>query len=83
MTGIPVSRMLEGEAERLVHMDKRLQERVIGQDEAIEAVSEAIRRARAGLKDPKRPIGEFHIPRADGRGEDGAGPGPDGVPVRR
>ena len=59
MTGIPVSRMLEGEAERLLHMDKRLQERVIGQDEAIESVSEAIRRARAGLKDPKRPIGSF------------------------
>ncbi len=59
MTGIPVSRMLEGEAERLLHMDKRLKERVIGQDEAIEAVSEAIRRARAGLKDPKRPIGSF------------------------
>ena len=59
MTGIPVSRMLEGEAERLLHMDKRLNERVIGQDEAIEAVSEAIRRARAGLKDPKRPIGSF------------------------
>ena len=59
MTGIPVARMLEGEAERLLHMDKRLKERVIGQDEAIEAVSEAIRRARAGLKDPKRPIGSF------------------------
>lgn len=59
MTGIPVSRMLEGEAERLLHMDERLKDRVIGQDEAIEAVSEAIRRARAGLKDPKRPIGSF------------------------
>ena len=59
MTGIPVYRMLEGEAERLLHMDKRLKERVIGQDEAIEAVSEAIRRARAGLKDPRRPIGSF------------------------
>ncbi len=59
MTGIPVSRMLEGEAERLLHMDESLKERVIGQDEAIGAVSEAIRRARAGLKDPKRPIGSF------------------------
>ena len=59
MTGIPVARMLEGEAERLLHMDQRLKERVIGQDEAIEAVSEAIRRAWAGLKDPKRPIGSF------------------------
>ena len=59
MTGIPVTRMLEGEADRLLHMEKRLGERVIGQQEAIEAVSEAIRRARAGLKDPKRPIGSF------------------------
>ena len=59
MTGIPVSRMLEGEAERLLRMEDRLKERVIGQEEAIAAVSEAIRRARAGLKDPKRPIGSF------------------------
>jgi ATP-dependent Clp protease ATP-binding subunit ClpC len=59
MTGIPVSRMLEGEAEKLLHMEEALHERVIGQDKAVEAVSEAIRRARAGLKDPKRPIGSF------------------------
>ncbi len=59
MTGIPVSRMLEGESEKLLHMEERLHERVIGQDEAIRAVSEAIRRARAGLKDPRRPIGGF------------------------
>ncbi len=58
-TGIPVSRMLEEETERLLHMEERLHERVIGQDEAIRAVSEAIRRSRAGLKDPKRPIGSF------------------------
>jgi ATP-dependent Clp protease ATP-binding subunit ClpC len=58
-TGIPVSRMLEGETERLVHMEQELHRRVIGQEEAIEAVSDAIRRARAGLKDPKRPIGSF------------------------
>ena len=58
-TGIPVSRVLEGEADRLLHMEERLQERVIGQEEAIAGVSEAIRRARAGLKDPKRPIGSF------------------------
>ena len=58
-TGIPVSRMLEGESERLVHMEDRLHERVIGQDAAIRAVSEAVRRSRAGLKDPKRPIGSF------------------------
>ena len=59
MTGIPVTRMLEGESERLLNLEKSLGERVIGQKEAIVAVSEAIRRARAGLKDPKRPIGSF------------------------
>ena len=58
-TGIPVSRMLEGESERLLHMEERLHERVIGQDTAIRSVSEAVRRSRAGLKDPKRPIGSF------------------------
>jgi ATP-dependent Clp protease ATP-binding subunit ClpC len=58
-TGIPASRMLEGEMEKLVHMEERIHERVIGQDEAITAVSDAIRRARSGLKDPKRPIGSF------------------------
>ena len=58
-TGIPVSRMLEGESERLIHMEERLHERVIGQDTAIRSVSEAVRRSRAGLKDPKRPIGSF------------------------
>ena len=59
MTGIPVSRLLEGEAEKLLHMEDALHERVIGQDQAIGVVSDAIRRARAGLKDPKRPIGSF------------------------
>jgi ATP-dependent Clp protease ATP-binding subunit ClpC len=59
MTGIPVSRMLEGESEKLLHMEERLHQRVIGQEEAIRAISDAIRRARAGLKDPKRPIGSF------------------------
>ena len=58
-TGIPVSRMLEEETERLLRMEERLHERVIGQEAAIRAVSEAIRRSRAGLKDPKRPIGSF------------------------
>ena len=58
-TGIPVSRMLEGETEKLIHMEEGLHRRVIGQDEAITAVSDALRRARAGLKDPKRPIGSF------------------------
>jgi ATP-dependent Clp protease ATP-binding subunit ClpC len=58
-TGIPVSRMLEGETEKLIHMEEGLHRRVIGQDEAVTAISDAIRRARAGLKDPKRPIGSF------------------------
>jgi ATP-dependent Clp protease ATP-binding subunit ClpC len=58
-TGIPVSRMLEGEAEKLLHMEERLHERIVNQDEAVSAISEAIRRGRAGLKDPKRPIGSF------------------------
>ncbi len=58
-TGIPVSRLLEGEIEKLVHMEGRLHQRVIGQDEAVEAVSAALRRSRAGLQDPNRPIGTF------------------------
>ena len=58
-TGIPVSRMLEQEIDKLLHMEERLHERIIGQDDAIKVVSEAIRRASVGLKDPKRPIGSF------------------------
>jgi ATP-dependent Clp protease ATP-binding subunit ClpB len=58
-TGIPVSRMLEGEREKLIHMEERLGQRVVGQDEAIRAVSDAVRRNRAGLGDPNRPIGSF------------------------
>jgi ATP-dependent Clp protease ATP-binding subunit ClpB len=58
-TGIPVNRMLEGEVEKLLHMENRLGLRVIGQDEAIKAVSDAVRRARAGVQDPNRPIGSF------------------------
>jgi len=58
-TGIPVTRLMEGELEKLVHMEERLHARVVGQDEAIEAVSDAVRRARAGLGDPNRPIGSF------------------------
>ena len=58
-TGIPVSRMLEGEAEKLLQMEERIHERIIGQEDAVRVVSEAIRRARAGLKDPRRPIGSF------------------------
>jgi ATP-dependent Clp protease ATP-binding subunit ClpB len=58
-TGIPVSRLMEGEVEKLIHMEERLHKRVIGQDEAVEAVANALRRSRAGLQDPNRPIGTF------------------------
>jgi ATP-dependent Clp protease ATP-binding subunit ClpB len=58
-TGIPVSRLLEGEVEKLIHMEERLHERVVGQDEAVEAVATALRRSRSGLQDPSRPIGSF------------------------
>jgi ATP-dependent Clp protease ATP-binding subunit ClpB len=58
-TGIPVSRLMEGEIEKLIHMEERLHGRVVGQDEAVESVSNALRRSRAGLQDPNRPIGSF------------------------
>jgi len=58
-TGIPVSRLLEGEMEKLLHMEERLHQRIVGQDEAVEVVSNAVRRSRAGLQDPNRPIGSF------------------------
>jgi ATP-dependent Clp protease ATP-binding subunit ClpB len=56
---VPVERLLEGETEKLIHMEERLHERVVGQDEAVEAVANALRRARTGLQDPNRPIGSF------------------------
>jgi ATP-dependent Clp protease ATP-binding subunit ClpC len=58
-TGIPVDHMLEGEAEKLIHMEERIHERLVDQEEAVKAISEAVRRSRAGLKDPRRPIGSF------------------------
>jgi ATP-dependent Clp protease ATP-binding subunit ClpB len=58
-TGVPVERLLEGETEKLIHMEERLHDRVVGQDEAVEAVANALRRARTGLQDPNRPIGSF------------------------
>jgi ATP-dependent Clp protease ATP-binding subunit ClpB len=58
-THIPVSRLMEGEMQKLVHMEERLHQRIVGQDDAVEAVSNAIRRARAGLQDPNRPLGSF------------------------
>lgn len=58
-TGIPVSKMMQSEKDKLLHLEEELHQRVIGQDEAIAAVSDAVRRSRAGLQDPKRPIGSF------------------------
>ena len=58
-TGIPVAKMMEGETQKLVHMDEKLKARVVGQDEAVDAVSNAIRRSRSGLSDPRRPMGSF------------------------
>jgi ATP-dependent Clp protease ATP-binding subunit ClpB len=58
-TGIPVNRMLQSEREKLIHLEAELHQRVVGQDEAISAISDAVRRSRAGLQDPKRPIGSF------------------------
>jgi ATP-dependent Clp protease ATP-binding subunit ClpC len=58
-TGVPVSQILEGEAEKLLHMEERIHERIVNQDEAVSAICEAVRRGRAGLKDPHRPVGSF------------------------
>src|SRR6185503_21391098 len=58
-TGIPVSRLLEGEIQKLLKMEDRLHERVIGQEDAVRAVASAVRRSRAGLQDPNRPVGTF------------------------
>src|SRR5690606_23344570 len=58
-TGVPVSKLLEGEVEKLIHMEDNLHLRVVGQEDAITAVSNALRRSRAGLSDPNRPIGSF------------------------
>ena len=70
-TGVPVSKMLEGEKEKLLHMEDRLRARVIGQDEAVVAVSNAVRRSRAGLSEPNRPIGSFLFLGPTGCGKDG------------
>ena len=81
-TGIPVTRIAQEESERLLKMEEVLHQRMIGQEEAIETVSRAVRRARAGLKDPKRPIGSFIFLGPHGRREDGARQGARGVHVR-
>ena len=82
-TGIPVSRLMEGEIQKLIQMEERLHQRVVGQDEAIAAVANAIRRARAGLQDPNRPLGSFIFLGPDRRRQDRAGPRARRVPVRR
>ena len=81
-TGIPVSRLLEGETEKLIHMEDRLHERVVGQDEAIEAVATALRRSRAGPAGPGPPDRHVPVPRPDRRRQDRAGPRAGRVHVR-
>ena len=82
-TGIPVTRIAQEESERLLKMEESLHNRVIGQEEAIGIVSKAVRRARAGLKDPKRPDRLVHLPRAHRRRQDGARQGARRVHVRQ
>ena len=82
-TGIPVTRMLEGEVEKLIHMEQRLQQRVIGQDEAVESVANAVRRNRAGLSDPQQPIGTFVFLGPTGVGKTELARGLAQFPVRR
>ncbi len=72
-TGIPVTRLVEGEREKLLRLEELLHERVIGQDEAVRLVADAVLRARAGIKDPRRPDRLLHLPRADRRRQDRAG----------
>ena len=82
-TGIPVTRLMEAETQKLIRMEERLHDRVIGQDEAVAAVSNAIRRSRAGLQDPNRPARLVHLPGPHRRREDGTGARARGIPVRR
>ncbi len=82
-TGVPVSRLMEGEMQKLVRLEEVLHERVVGQDEAVTAVANAIRRSRAGLSDPHRPIGTFLFLGPDRRGQDRAGPIAGRLPLRR
>ena len=82
-TGIPVTRLQEEETAKLLRMEEELHKRVVGQDEAVTAVSRAVRRNRAGLRDPKRPIGSFIFCGPTGRRQDRAGARAGRVPVRR
>jgi ATP-dependent Clp protease ATP-binding subunit ClpB len=81
-TGIPVSKMMQGERDKLIRMEERLHERVVGQDEAVRLVADAIRRSRAGLSDPNRPYGSFLFLGPTGVGQDRALQGARRVPVR-
>ena len=72
-TGIPAARLLEGEKQKLLHMEERLRERVVGQEPALVAISDALRRNRAGMADPKRPIGSFMFLGPTGAGKRGGG----------
>jgi ATP-dependent Clp protease ATP-binding subunit ClpB len=80
-TGIPVSKMMQGEREKLLQMEDKLHQRVVGQDEAVRVVSDAIRRSRSGLSDPNRPYGSFPVLGPHGRGQDGAVQGARRIPV--
>ncbi len=82
-TGVPVDKMLEGERGKLLRMEDELRKRVVGQEEALKAVANAVRRARAGLQDPNRPIGVVPVPRPDRCRQDRADQGSGGISVRR
>ena len=82
-TGIPVTRIASEESQRLLHMEDALHEKVIGQDEAIHSIAKAVRRARAGLKDPQAPDRRLHVPRPDRRRQDLPRPRPGRVHVRQ
>jgi ATP-dependent Clp protease ATP-binding subunit ClpB len=81
-TGIPVDKMMEGEREKLLAMEAELGKRVIGQADAVKAVSTAVRRSRAGLQDPNRPAGQLPVPRPHRRRQDRADQGARRLPVR-
>jgi ATP-dependent Clp protease ATP-binding subunit ClpB len=82
-TGIPVSKMMQGEREKLLKMEDKLHQRVVGQDEAVRLVSDAIRRSRAGLSDPEPALRFLPLPRPHRRGQDRAVQGAGRVPVRQ